>query len=69
MEKLIEITLAIVTHKRMLSLYWRIADMFAVVMADVLLEVLTGANTPQVVVVFVGLALGELTKYLNKKVE
>lgn len=41
--------------------------MTVVVFADVLIEALTAIQTPNIVVVLVGLVLGEVTKILNKK--
>ena len=55
------------TSSRAYSLYWRTADMLVPAMADLALNEMQVLDVPNYIVVFIGLLLGELTKYLNNK--
>ncbi len=52
---------------RALSLYWRTADMIVAGFADIILNNLQLYDLPNGVTVMIGLILGEITKYFNKK--
>jgi len=52
---------------RAYSLYWRAADMFVPAMADLALNEMQILDLPNAITVFIGLVLGEITKYLNTK--
>jgi hypothetical protein len=67
MEKLKQKITGFFSHKRMKSFYWRAADFMAVEGGAALLETLTELEVPQIVVAGLGLALGEITKHLNRK--
>ena len=51
--------------KRFYSLLWRAGMMALAVIVDGLIKMLTQVNLPQVYVVLGGLALGEISKYIN----
>lgn len=53
--------------KRIKSLLWRAGAVGAVAALAEISEGLTSLELPEIAVVVIGLALGELTKYLNKK--
>jgi len=67
MEKIKDMLVAIFTHKRMKSFYWRTLDMGVVALADVSVQIFTDFNIPNWITLGVGLVLGEITKALNKK--
>lgn len=61
--------IAIFTHSRMKSLYWRAAGMMASGFLDTVGEQSAMWNLPPEMVIFLGLAIGEVTKFLNNKVQ
>jgi len=51
--------------KRLKSLAWRVGGMTLVVLLSFCIEFATELQIPQMLVVFMGLTLSEVTKYLN----
>lgn len=54
-------------NKRMMSLYWRCGGMIAGGFLATAGELVTGASIPPEAKVFLGLLIGEITKYVNNK--
>jgi hypothetical protein len=52
--------------KRLKSLGWRVGGMTLVVLLSFCIEFATELQIPQMLVVFMGLTLSEVTKYLNR---
>lgn len=52
---------------RMYSLLWRTGGMISVVVLSFLIENSSELQLPSYLVVFAGLLVGEITKYLNAK--
>jgi hypothetical protein len=52
--------------KRAKSLAWRTAGMIAVAVLGFMIDNATALHIPSYIIVFSGLLVGELTKYLNK---
>jgi len=53
----------------MKSFYWRAGGMMSVELAAIFPAVLADYQAPQFLIIFLGLVLGEITKYLNQPSE
>jgi len=53
--------------KRILSWAWRTGALLLVVLISNIVELLPELGLPEITVAVIGLILGEITKYLNKK--
>jgi|TARA_R100001530_G_scaffold2201_4_gene3700 hypothetical protein len=53
--------------KRMKSFLWRSVMIFGTGLVDVLIQSVSDFDLPTIAVAVIGLVLGEISKYLNKK--
>lgn len=67
MNKVLEFLKAVFLHKRMKALYWSVAGMFLPIFGAVLTETLTQFGAKEVIIVFIGLVIAQITKQLNSK--
>ena len=69
LQKTKEWALLLFWNKRMQSLYWRCGGMIAGGLLATVGELVTGANVPPEAKVFLGLLVGEITKYVSNRMQ